>query len=270
MRDSRTTTREDAPAGLEDASAAGAAASAPSERNWLLGALTAEEYAIVLPHFETVELTAGQRLGPAHEAIPYVYFPQYGVVSMVKRMRDGSEVEVGTIGYEGMTAVAVFLGGDVMPTSCVVQVGGAARRITARALQDVSGEGAPMRPILLCYTQYLFDQVAQSVACDRLHSLEQRCARWFLTTHDRLASDEFALTHEQLATLLGVRRAGVSVAAETLRKAGAITYMRGKVRVVDRERLLASACECYHTVREDFMRLLGRAGRVVPALAEAS
>jgi len=270
MRDAVTTARPDQPLHPLPSRAGGLAAMRETERNWLLGALTPEEYAAVLPRFETVELAAGQRLGGPDEPIPYVYFPQYGAVSMIKRMRDGSEVEVGTIGYEGMTGLAVFLGGDEMPTACVVQIGGSARRIAARALQEISGDGAPLRPILLCYTQYMFDQVAQTVACDRLHSLERRCARWFLTTYDRLDSDEFLLTHDQLAALLGVRRAGVSVAAEALRQAGAITYMRGKVRIVDRERLLAAACECYHTVREDFTRLLGRAGRIPPVLQAAS
>jgi CRP-like cAMP-binding protein len=232
-----------------------------AERNWLLAALTAEEYAALVPHFDTVTLAAEQRLGPPHEPIPYVYFPQSGVVSMLKRMADGTEVEIGTLGAEGMSGLAVFLGGDEMPTACVVQIGGLAKRISADDLQALSREGGPLRDVLLCYTQYLFDQVAQSVACDRLHTLEQRCARWLLMTYDRVGAGEFALTHEHLAELLGVRRAGVSVAADALRESGAIDYSRGKMRVLDRERLEAVACECYRVVHEDFDRLLGRAGR---------
>jgi CRP-like cAMP-binding protein len=233
----------------------------PAERNWLLSALTPEEYATLLPHFATVALVPDQRLGPLHEPIPYVYFPQSGVVSMVKRMADGTEVEVGSLGAEGMSGLAVFLGGDEMPTAYVVQIGGLAKRIVAGDLRALSRDGGPLRDVLLCYTQYLFDQVAQSVACDRLHTLEQRCARWLLMTYDRVGAGEFALTHEHLARLLGVRRAGVSVAAEALRDAGAIDYSRGKMRVVDRVRLEAAACECYRVVHDDFDRLLGRAGR---------
>jgi CRP-like cAMP-binding protein len=232
-----------------------------AERNWLLGALFPREYATVESLFEVVSLSAGERLGPHHEGIPYVYFPQSGVVSVVKRLNDGTEVEVATVGNEGMTALAVFLGGDEMPTECVVQIAGAAKRIRARDLQAASREHGPLREVLLCYTRYLFDQVAQSVACDRTHSLEQRCARWLLMTHDRVGSETFDLTQEHLASLLGVRRAGVSVAAEALQRVGAIEYSRGRVRILDHAKLEAVACECYATVRDDFDRLLGRAGR---------
>jgi CRP-like cAMP-binding protein len=229
--------------------------------NRLLAALSPEEAAALGPYLETALLAPDQRLGSPHEPIAYVYFPRSGVVSIVKRMADGTEVEVGTVGSEGMTGLAVFLGGTEMPTECVVQIGGLAARIAAGDLQALSREGGPLREVLLCYTQYLFDQVAQSVACDRLHSLEQRCARWLLMTYDRVGAGEFALTQGQLARLLGVRRASVSVAAEALQRAGAIAYSRGKVRVLDRDRLEGAACECYRAVREDFDRLLGRAGR---------
>jgi len=232
-----------------------------AERNWLLAALSPEEYLPLASCFETVTLAAGQRLGASHEPIPYVYFPQSGVVSILKHMADGTETEVGTVGAEGMSALAVFLGGDEMPTECVVQIAGAARRITATDLQAASVQGAPLHEVLRCYTQYLFDQVAQSVACNRLHSVEQRCARWLLMTYDRVGTDAFALTHEHLAALLGVRRAGISVAAEALRKAGAVAYSRGTVRILDPARLESAACECYRATREDFDRLLGRAGR---------
>ena len=231
------------------------------ERNWLLSALMPEEYLSLASCFETVELTAGQRLGPHHEPIPFVYFPQSGVVSMLKRMADGTEVEVSTVGAEGMSALAVFLGGDEMPTECVVQIAGAARRIAAADLQAVSREGAPLHEVLRCYTQYLFDQVAQSVACDRLHSVEQRCARWLLMTYERVGADALVLAQERLAALLGVRRASVSVAAEALQRSRAIVYSRGTVRIVDPARLETAACECYRATRDDFDRLLGRAGR---------
>jgi len=238
------------------------------ERNWLLTALTRDEYEELLSYLETVTLQRDQRLGPPHEPIPYVYFPQSGVVSIIKRMRDGAEVEVGTVGAEGMTGLAVALGGEEMPTECVVQIAGTAKRIKAPDLQALlRDQQAPVRQILFCYAQYLFDQVAQSVACDRLHSLEQRCARWLLMTHDRVGASQFELTHEHLASLLGVRRAGVTEVARVLQQAGAVEYRRGRMHILDRAPLEAMACECYQTMSADFDRLLGRAGRTRSGLS---
>ena len=231
------------------------------QRNWLLGSLSDNEYGLVAPHLETVNLKAGQRLGPLHEDIPLVYFPESGSVSMLKTMRDGTKVEVGTMGNEGMTGLAVFLGGDRMPTDCVVQIAGIAKRIHASKLQELSRDAGPFRDVLLCYTQYLFDQVGQSVACNMLHSLEQRVARFILTTRDRVAENTFDMTHEVLASLLGVRRAGVTEAADSLRRAGGIEYSRGRVRILDAAAVEGTACECYRATREDFERLLGHMGR---------
>ncbi len=231
------------------------------ERNWLLAALSECEYAEVAPHLVTVTLTADQQLGPAHEDVPLVYFPQSGVVSILKTMEDGTTVEVGTVGSEGMTALAIFLGGDEMSTECRVQIAGTAKRIHANLLHDMSREGGPLREVLQCYAQYLISQMGQSVACTSLHSINQRFARWMLTTRDRVGSDSFAMTHDQLARLLGVRRATVSEAAEALRGAGGIEYTRGRSRIIDPLARQAMACECHRTTRADFERLLGKAGR---------
>ena len=231
-----------------------------TERNWLLKALPERAYQELAPLLKTVTLTAGQRLGPKYEDIPFVYFPQSGVVSILRTMRDGAEVEVGTIGSEGMTALAVFLGGDMMPTQCVVQIAGTAKRIRAQDLQDASREEKPLRDVLLCYTQYLFDQVVLSVACNKLHSLEQRYACWMLMTRDRVGNDSFLMTHEHLADLLGVRRAGISEVAKTLSRAGGIQYTRGRIEITDAGKLEAMSCECYRNTHEDFDRLLGKAG----------
>ena len=231
------------------------------ERNWLLAALSDAEYRELSPHLSSVKLSADQQLGPPHEDIPLVYFPQSGVVSMIKTMRDGTKVEVGTIGNEGMSGLAVFLGGDQMPTECVVQIAGTAKRIHSATLRQLSGDQGPLRDVLLCYTQYLFGQFGQSVACSTLHSLPQRFARWMLMTRDRVDGDVFAMTHDHLATLLGVRRAGISEVAEELRRAGGLEYSRGRVRITDPAALEAMACECYWTTHEDFQRLLGQFGR---------
>jgi CRP-like cAMP-binding protein len=232
-----------------------------AERNWLLAALSEGEYVEVATHLATVTLAAGQQLGPAHEEVPLVYFPQSGVVSILKTMEDGTTVEVGTVGSEGMTALAVFLGGDEMSTECRVQIAGTARRIHAARLQEMSRVGGPLHEVLQCYTQYLISQMGQSIACTSLHSIYQRFARWMLTTRDRVGSDSFVMTHDHLAQLLGVRRATVSEAAEALRRAGGIEYRRGRIRILDARALEAMACECHRTTRGDFERLLGKAGR---------
>ena len=235
-----------------------------AERNWLLGALTPEEYETVRPYLECVTLTPEQRLGPAHEAIPFVYFPQSGVVSLIRRMHDGTEIEVGTVGAEGMSGLGVYLGGDEMPTSCVVQIAGSAQRVSAANLQKLARAGGPLREVLACYAQYMFGQAGLAVACARLHSLDQRCARWLLTTHDRVGAGRFALTQEHLAALLGVRRAGISAAQQSLERLGAIKYARGKIEVLDRVALEGEACECYRADIADFDRHLGSAGRRRP------
>ena len=231
-----------------------------AERNWLLNTLPESAYRGLAPLFTTVTLAAGQRLGPLHEDIPFVYFPQSGVIAVLKAMRDGARVEVGTVGSEGMTGVAVFLGGDDTPTECVVQIAGTAKRIRAQDLREVSQAGHPLYEVLRCYTQYLINQGGQSAACNLLHDLEQRHARWVLHTRDRVGTESFIMTHEHLATLLGVRRAGVTEVADALKRMGGIRYSRGRVEIIDAAKVEAVACECYRADREDFERLLGKAG----------
>ena len=157
-----------------------------------------------------------------------------------------------------------------MPTESVVQIAGTAKRIHAHQLREASRAGGPLRDVLLCYTQYLISQMGQSVACSTLHSLEQRCARWLLMTRDRVGTDTFVMTHDHLANLLGVRRAGVSEVAEELRRAGGIEYTRGSIRIIDPAVIEAIACECYRATSEDFARLLGKAGRRVDAIPGAA
>ena len=229
-----------------------------TERNGLLRALPRQAHAALAPYLETVDLRYHQGLGTPHEDVPFVYFPLSGVISITKTMRDGRKVGVGSVGCEGMTALAVFLGGEEMPTECIVQIPGEGKRIDARQLQRLSREGTSLHGILLRYTQYLFSQVGQTVACSKLHSIEQQLVRWLLMTSDRVGGDSFTMTHENLAAILGVRRASVSTVAETLKRANIIRYVRGKVEILDREKLEARSCECYTTTRTDFERLLGQ------------
>jgi CRP-like cAMP-binding protein len=171
-------------------------------------------------------------------------------------MEDGRIAEVGTIGNEGMAGLPVFLGAETTPTLAFQQVPGEALRMRVDAFrEEVRNDGALTR-VLHRYTQALLTQVAQAAACNRLHSIGQRCACWLLMTQDRVGTDEFELTHEFLGQMLGVRRATVTEVAGTLQEAGLITYSRGKITVLDCQGLEAASCECYQVIREEFNRLL--------------
>jgi CRP-like cAMP-binding protein len=239
---------------------AGARPPGPAAGNRLLGAL-----AIIAPadaawleaQLEPVTLESGAMLAPAGEVLDHVYFPDTCVVSYVSRMADGSAVEVGTVGHEGLVSVTLFLDGGRSQSDALVQIPGAARRAPAAEVVAGADERPDFRRFVHRYTQAYLTQVAQTAACNRLHHLEARCARWLLMTHDRVSQGErFPLTQEFLAVMLGVRRAGVSLAANALRDAGLIRYSRGAVRVLDRAGLEAAACECYRIVRREFDRLL--------------
>jgi len=188
-----------------------------------------------------------------------VYFPLSAVVSILTTMDDGSGVEIATIGNEGMVGVPVLLGATAIPARDVaqVQVPGELMGMETEAFRRaVTADGA-FRRVLERYTQALFSQISQQVACNGLHSVEERCSRWLLLTHDRVGADEFPLTQEFLSQMLGVRRASVTVAAGALQRAGFIRFRRGRLTVLDREGLEGSSCECYRVIRGEFERLLG-------------
>ncbi|MGH9182537.1 MAG: Crp/Fnr family transcriptional regulator [Acidimicrobiales bacterium] len=191
--------------------------------------------------------------------IQTVHFPASAVVSVLTGMDDGSGVEIATIGSEGMVGSPLFLGSAFMPRRewAQVQVPGGILTMDASAFGEEAGREGPFRDIVQRYVQALFSQVSQQVACNGLHSVEERCSRWLLLTHDRVGSDEFPLTQEFLSQMLGVRRASVTVAAGALQRAGFIRYRRGQIALVDREGLEGSSCECYQVIRDEFDRLLG-------------
>ena len=228
-----------------------------AERNRLLRAIPASEYAQIAPLLEPVSLDVHAGLFEANQPIRSVYFFGTGVASMVTTMRDGATVEVSTIGNDGLVGLPLLLGVWSMPTRCFVQVGGEAKKLDAASFTKAVLEHAGFRSLLLRYMQVLFNQVAQSVACNRVHSVEQRCARWLLMTRDRVYSDVLPLTHEFLGYMLGVRRESVSVAAEALQQSGLIDYRRGKITIRDHPGLVAASCECYGVVRASFDQLLG-------------
>jgi CRP-like cAMP-binding protein len=172
-------------------------------------------------------------------------------------MRDGLAVEVGTIGNEGMVGTPVLLGADLSPTRAFAQVPGEALRMRTVLFKEEMQNGGPLPDLVRRYTQAMVNQISQSVACNHLHSVGQRMCRWLLMTHDWVGADEFPLTHEFLAQMLGVRRPSVSVVAGILQKAGLIRYHRGRITVLDRKGLEAASCECYEVVRKESDRLLG-------------
>jgi len=225
-------------------------------RNRLLGALPPEELARVRPHLELVRLQQRDVLFQPEAPIRHVYFPETAVVSLVSTMGDGATVEVGTAGCEGMAGLPVFLAADSSSVQAFAQIPGVAGRMDAETFMRLAEAPGALHRTLLRYTQAFLTQVAQTAACNAAHLVEERCARWLLMTHDRVDGDAFPLTHEFLAFMLGVRRAGVTVAMRTLHDGGMVEYSRGWVEVVDRAKLEGAACECYRVVRAHFDRLL--------------
>ena len=225
--------------------------------NRLLALLPAKDYRRLHRHLERIPLTYRQSLYRARRPLDFVYFIETGVGSLVNTMINGEAAEVGTIGNEGMVGLPLLLGDDRAPTSVYVQVPGEGLRMKAALFSAELARSVSMRTVMLCYAHALFNQVAQSAACNHFHSLQQRCCRWMLMTHDRMKSDEFLLTQEFLAMMLGVQRTGVSAAAGTLQRAGLIRYSRGVVTVLDRRGLRERSCECYGVSKREFDRLLG-------------
>lgn len=227
-------------------------------RNRLLESLPDADFALLWPHLEPVDLTYRRSLYQANRTIPFVYFFETGVGSLVNTMKDGAASEVGTIGNEGIVGLPVVFGDKRAPTSVYVQVPGVGLRMPSDALWEVMEQSSTLRRLLLHYAHAFFNQVAQSAACAHHHALEQRCCRWLLMTRDRMSSDEFLLTQEFLAMMLGIRsRPGVTIAAGALQRAGLIRYKRGHVSILDRQGLRERSCECYEISKREFDRLLG-------------
>jgi CRP-like cAMP-binding protein len=232
----------------------------PRRQNRFLGALTAADYAWLEPHLEPVALPVKMVLAARNEPVAFVYFPAIGVVSMINRTATSACVEVGTIGAEGLSGVQAMLSDVALPSETVIQVPGHGFRVPAAIVATGARKRPSFRRLIDRYTQALLVQVSQTATCNLLHPIDERCARWLLTTHDRMGGgDTFDLTHEFLACMLGVRRAGVTVAAGRLARARIIRYTRGRVTILDRPGLEAASCECYGLVRDQFDRLVGGA-----------
>jgi CRP-like cAMP-binding protein len=225
--------------------------------NRLLAALPEEEYERLVPHLEHVSFALGEVVYESGGQLDHVYFPTTAIISLLYLMEDGSSAEMGLAGNEGIIGIALFMGGGTMPNRAVVQSAGGAIRMKARALQKEFALGSEFQRLLLRYTQALITQISQTAVCNRLHSVEQQLCRWLLLSHDRVKADDLVMTQELIADMLGVRREGVTVAAGRLQDDGAISYVRGHIKILDREKLEAMACECYKVVKDEFERLLG-------------
>jgi len=228
----------------------------PSE-NRLLAALPIEEYERLLPSLQLVSFSLGEVVYEFGGHLDYVYFPTTSIVSLLYTMANGASAEMGLTGNDGVVGIALFMGGGTMPNRAVVQSAGAAIRMKAKVLQDEFALGGKFQYLLLRYTQALITQISQTAVCNRLHSVEQQLCRWLLLSHDRVKSDELIMTQELIADMLGVRREGVTVAAGRLQDEGAISYVRGHIKILNRQRLEETVCECYRVVKDEFDRLLG-------------
>jgi CRP-like cAMP-binding protein len=230
--------------------------SASLRPNTILNALSAETAALVVAHGKLVHLPLRRQIYESEEPIHDVYFPLDSVLSVVARMRDGSQIEVGTIGREGMSAFPLLMGASSTANVCYCQVRGGAIKIPAELFRELAATDHAFRQHLDRYLQAYVNMLGQLAACNRLHTVYERCARWLLMTRDRVDTDELPLTQEFLAMMLGTGRSGVTIAASTLQQAGLIKNAHGTITIVDRHGLEAAACECYEVAREQFDGLL--------------
>jgi CRP-like cAMP-binding protein len=235
---------------------------AQDNQNSLLAALPADEYRRIAPSLDTIPLKLKRVVHRAGDAVEHVYFPGGGFFSMLTVLKDGSMVEVATIGREGMVGITAVLDGN--PASCTTMVQGetdTCYRMRADAFRQEMDRRGVFYELLTRYAQALVGFIMQSTACNAVHSVEQRLARWLLMARDRMESDRFLLTQEFAAMMLGASRPTVTIVASTLQKAGLITYHRGNLEIVDGERLEAASCECYRATTDLMHAVMERARR---------
>lgn len=225
--------------------------------NHLLERLSDKQYEPLLSKLEIVQSKLKDVLYERNEPIPFVFFSSSAIYSNMIYMQDGAAIEVGTVGNEGFTPVELIMGATHATETAVCQVEGKGMRMTLDDFRDAVDGPTPLRHLCECYGQAYLSQVSQSVACNRLHHVEARFARWLLITHDRVQGNDFYLTQEFIAIMLGVHRPSVSVIAAEFQKEGVIQYNRGHMKILDRAQLEAKSCECYGAVRSQFKRLLG-------------
>jgi CRP-like cAMP-binding protein len=229
----------------------------PTAGSRLLRSLPQRDYRRLEPAFEPVTLALGQVLCQAGQSLSHVHFPDSGVVSLLASADDHATLEAGMVGSEGMVGVSALLGAERCAGSAVVRVAGSATRVPVAALrEEISRDGA-LRHVLDLYTHALLAQLAQAVACNRFHSVEERFARWLLMTRDRLRCNEFHMTQESMSHALGVRREGITAAASRFQRTGLISYCRGHVAILDAAGIEGAACACYRIINAQYERIPG-------------
>jgi CRP-like cAMP-binding protein len=225
----------------------------PPYKNRVLAALPKAEIARLTPHLSKLTLKQEQTLADGNPK--YAYFLEQGIASVVATVEDGTTVEIGVIGVDGVVGIPILLGSTGVPGRTFVQIEGSGFRIPATVLKAEFERAGTLREHLQKYIQAFLVQTAQTAVCNRLHNIEERLSRWLLTCHDRMETDRLLLTHDFLGQMLGAPRTTVTLAAGLLHRAELIDYTRGVVTVKDRKGLENTACECYHTVHGEFLRL---------------
>lgn len=233
-------------------------------QNRLLSAMPQALSEKLAPNLKRVALQRGDRLHDPGETIDYMYFPLDCVLSITITMSDGTTAETGLVGVREVIGINAFMGGkETTQTTYIVQIPGSAMKIDAQILREEFDRNKDLRDVMLRYTQAFIAQISQTTACNSLHKIDQRLARWLLEVHDRVEGDTLQLTQELMADMLGVRRAGVTQTAQKLQESGLIDYRRGHIHVLNRSGLEAYACECFQTVKDEYDRLLGKKHKVL-------
>ena len=225
-------------------------------RNHLLSALPTEDFERLVKHLEPILMPLGKMLYEPNEQLQYAYFPTTCIISLHYVMESGASAETAGVGNEGVVGISLFMGGDTTSSSAVVQTAGYAYRLERHILKQEFDLAGSLQHLLLRYTQALMTQMTQTSVCNRHHSVEQQLCRWLLLTLDRLPTNELIMTQELVASMLGVRREGITEAAGNLQRAGYISYRRGHITVLNRAGLEKNTCECYAIVKKEMARLL--------------
>jgi CRP-like cAMP-binding protein len=226
------------------------------DQNHLLAAVPVEVFDRLAHHLELVAMPLGEVLYESGGKLHHVYFPTTSIVSLHYVMENGASAEIAGVGNEGVVGISLFMGGDTTPSRATVQTAGYGYRLKERLMMEEFNRAGPMMRLMLRYTQALITQMSQTAVCNRHHSMEQQMCRWLLSTLDRLPSQELIMTQELIASMLGVRREGITETAGELQRTGLIKYRRGHITVLNRTGLEERSCECYNVVKNEFHRLL--------------
>jgi CRP-like cAMP-binding protein len=227
-------------------------------KNHLLGVLPANEFARIKAKLQPVSLNLGEVLYESGDKMDYVYFPTTAIISMLYVMENGATAEIGVVGNDGLIGNALFLGGDTTTSRAVIQSKGEAFKMKADDAKAEFKLAGVFQEMILRFTQALMTQISQTAVCNRLHPVEKQLSRWLLLSHDRLETNTLVMTHDLISNMLGVRREGVTLAAQKLAKRKLIKNVRGTISIIDRQGLEDAVCECYEVVNNEYNRLLGR------------